>query len=331
MSDARFFRTRRRMTFALGAVPLALSLGARAQSYPSKPIKLVIGYTPGGAGDTVARVIAQKYSELLNQSVIVENKPGASATLAAAAVANARPDGYTLLVNTPPDSVIAPITMKDRIQYSMSNFVPVGLVVTVPTVLIVLPTSPYKTVDDVVKAAKANPGKLNYASFGVGSASHMAAELLKSVAGIDVTHVPFKGSSPAMVELLGGRVDFLFDTFPSARGQIEAGKVRALGVTSSTRVPVAKGIPTMEELGYKGCIWQSFIGVLAPAGTPTAVIERLERETAKMNEMPDVQQKLLSQGLVPTNIVGKQYGAFITAETERTTKLIRDAKLKLES
>jgi tripartite-type tricarboxylate transporter receptor subunit TctC len=134
-----------------------------------------------------------------------------------------------------------------------------------------------------------------------------------------------------MVELLAGRVDFLFDTFPSARGHIESGKVRALGVTSSTRVPVAKDILTMEELGYKGCIWQSFIGVLAPAGTPAAVIERLERETAKMNEMPEVQQRLLAQGLVPTNIVGKQYAAFITAETDRTVKLIRDAKLNLES
>ncbi len=331
MSCSPVSSTRRAITVALGAVPLALSFGARAQSYPSRPMKLVVGYTPGGAGDAAARLIAQKYTELFNQSVIVENKPGASATLAAAAVASAPPDGYTLLVNTPPDSVMAPLTMKDRIQYSMASFVPVGLVVTVPTVLIVLPTSPYKSVEDVVKAAKANPGKLNYASFGVGSASHMAAELLKSVAGIDVTHVPFKGSSPAMVELLAGRVDFLFDTFPSARGQIEAGKVRALGVTSQTRVPVAKNLPTMEELGYKGCIWQSFIGVLAPAGTPPAVIERLERETAKMNEMPDVQQKLLSQGLVPTNIVGRQYGAFITAETERTAKLIRDAKIKLES
>lgn len=331
MTDVRFFLNRRRMTLALGAAPLVLSLGAHAQTYPSKSMKLVVGYTPGGAGDAVARLIAQKYSEILKQSVVVENKPGASATIAAAAVASAPPDGYTLLVNTPPDSVIAPITMKDRIQYSMSNFVPVGLVVTVPTVLIVLPTGPYQTVDDVVKAARAKPGKLNYASFGVGSASHMAAELLKSVANIDVMHVPFKGSSPAMVELLAGRVDFLFDTFPSARGQIESGKVRALGVTSSTRVPVAKDILTMEELGYKGCIWQSFIGVLAPAGTPAAVIERLERETAKMNEMPEVQQRLLAQGLVPTNIVGKQYGAFITAETDRTVKLIRDAKLNLES
>lgn len=331
MSDARFSPRRRGITFALGAAPLALSLGAYAQSYPSKPIKLVVGYTPGGAGDAVARLIAQKYSELLGQTVVVENKPGASATLAAAAVASAPPDGYTLLVNTPPDSVIAPLTMKDRIQYSMASFVPVGLAVTVPTVLIVLPNSPYKTVQDLVKAAKANPGKLNYASFGVGSASHMAAELLKSVAGVDITHVPFKGSSPAMVELLAGRVDFLFDTFPSARGHIEAGKVRAMGVTSATRVPAAKDIPTMEELGYKGCIWQSFIGVLAPAGTPAAVLERLERETAKMNEMPEVQQKLLAQGLVPTNLVGKQYGAFIAAETERTARLIRDAKLKLES
>lgn len=331
MSADRFSDSRRRFTQALAVLPLAYSASAKAQAYPSKPIKLVVGYTPGGAGDATARVIAKEYSELMNQPVVVENRPGASATLAAGAVATAAPDGYTLLVNTPPDTVIAPITMKDRIQYSMSNFVPVGLVVTVPTVLIVLPSSPYKTVDDLVKAAKADPGKLNYASFGVGSASHMAAELLKSVAGIEVTHVPFKGSAPAMVELLAGRVDFLFDTFPSARGQIEGGKVRALGVTSSTRVPVAKDIPTMEELGYKGCIWQSFIGVLAPAGTPRPVLDRLERETAKMNEMKDVQDKLLSQGLVPTNLVGKQYSAFITAETERTVKLIRDAKLKLES
>ncbi len=331
MCADRISGSRRRFSQALGVLPLLCPISAFAQSYPVRPVKLIVGYTPGGAGDAVARIAAQQYSELMNQSVLVENKPGASATLAAGAVATAVPDGYTLLVNTPPDTVIAPITMKDRIHYSMSNFVPVGLIVTVPTVLIVLPSSPYKTADDVVKAAKADPGKLNYASFGVGSASHMAAELLKSVAGIEVTHVPFKGSAPAMVELLAGRVDFLFDTFPSARGQIDGGKVRALGVTSATRVPVAKGIPTMEELGYKGCIWQSFIGVLAPAGTPRSVLERLERETAKMNETKEVQEKLMAQGLVPTNLVGKQYGAFITAETERTVKLIRDAKLKLES
>ena len=331
MSTNEFSGSRRRFTQALGLVPLACSLGAHAQSFPSKSIRLVVGYTPGGAGDATARLIAKHYADLMNQTVVVENKPGASATLAAGAVATAPPDGYTLLVNTPPDTVIAPITMKDRIQYSMSNFIPIGLVVTVPTVLIVLPTSPYKTVDDLVSAAKANPGKLNYASFGIGSASHMAAELLKSVAGINVTHIPFKGSAPAMVELLAGRVDFLFDTFPSARGQIEGGRVRALGVTSTTRVPVAREIPTMEELGFKGCVWQSFIGVLAPAGTPRSVLDRLERETAKMNEMKEVQDKLLSQGLVPTNLVGKQYAEFIAAETERTIKLIRDAKLRLES
>lgn len=330
MSNHRFSHARRRATLTLCALPLAVSLGARAQSYPTKPIRLMVGYTPGGAGDQLARLVAEKYSEGMNQSVVVENRPGASATLAAGAVAVAPPDGYTLLVNTPPDTIFAPITMNDRIQYSMKNFVPIGLVVTVPTVLVVLPTSPYRTVDDLIKAARANPGKMNYASFGVGSASHMAAELLKSVAGIEVTHIPLKGSAPAMIELLGGRVDFLFDTFPSAWSQIQAGKVRALGVTSATRVPLAPDLPTMEELGLKGCIWQSFIGVLAPAGTPAPVLERLERETARLNSMPEVQQRLIKQGLVPANLVGQQYTQFIAAETSRTLNLIRDAKLKLE-
>jgi tripartite-type tricarboxylate transporter receptor subunit TctC len=335
MTDRPFSAKRRRFVTALAASALPLGLtpfAAHAQtSYPDRPIKLVIGYTPGGAGDALARVMAQKYSEVLSQPVMVENRPGASATLAATSVAKGLADGYTLLVNTAPDTALAPFTMGDRLQYNVArDFAPVGLVVTVPSVLVVPSSSPYRSVNDIVKAAKANPGKLNYASFGNGSSAHMAAELLKSIAGVDIVHIPFKGSAPAMVDLLAGRIDFLFDTFASAWPHIQAGKLRALGVTGSTRVPLAPQLPTMEELGLRGCIWQSFIGITAPAATPAPALERLYRETARIVAMPDVKQRITAMGMIPGNAIGRDYAAFIASETERSGKLIRDAKIHFE-
>lgn len=327
---------RRQYLTALSAgmlLPAALqSSVAMAQSvYPNRPIKVVIGYTPGGAGDALARMMAQKYSEVFSQSVLVENKPGASATIAAAYVAKSPADGYTLLINTAPDTVLAPITMSAKIQYDVQrDFAPVGLIVTVPSVLVVPSDSPYRTIEDIVKAAKSRPGKLNYGSFGNGTSAHMAAELFKNVAGLDVVHVAFKGSSPAMVELLAGRLDFIFDTFASAWPQIQAGKLRPLGVTSASRVPLAPNIPTMEEQGFKGCVWQSFIGVTAPAATPPAILKKLYDDTAKIVAMSDVQKRIIDMGMIPGKAIGSEYAAFIQAETKQTRELIRQSNIKFD-
>lgn len=321
----------RRTALKAIALPLLLPMLASAQAYPDRPLKLLIGYTPGGAGDAIARLMAQKYGEVLGQPALVENRPGASATLAAAAVAKAPADGYTLLVNTGPDSTIGPITMSN-LPYSVpKDFAPISLLTIVPSVLVVPAGSPFQSVADVVKAARANPGKLNYASFGNGSSAHMSAELFKSITRTFITHIPFKGSAPAMTELLAGRVDFLFDTFASANAQIQAGKVRALAVTSAARVPMQPGIPTMQEAGVPGFISQAFIGITAPAQTPAPIIDRLSKETARIMAMPDVRQRIASLGMVPAPSTPDEYRAFLASETERNRKLITEAKLQFDN
>ena len=323
----------RRLASALFATAalVTLPVTAQVQSYPDRPVKLMIGYTPGGAGDAIARLMAQKYTETLGQSVLVENRPGASATIAAAAVAKSAPDGYTLLVNTGPDSTIGPITMSNLPYSVQKDFSPITLLTIVPSVLIALPSSPYRDVADVIKAAKANPGKLNYASFGNGSSAHMSAELFKSLTGSDITQIGFKGSAPAMTELLAGRIDILFDTFASAWPQIQAGKVRALAVTSANRVPLAPQLPTMQEAGVPGFVSQAFIGITAPANTPRPIVERLQKDAARILAMPDVRQRIIDMGMVPSPTSSEEYAAFLVNETDRNRKLIRDAKLKFEN
>ena len=323
----------RRLASALFATAalVTLPVTAQVQSYPDRPVKLMIGYTPGGAGDAIARLMAQKYTETLGQSVLVENRPGASATIAAAAVAKSAPDGYTLLVNTGPDSTIGPITMSNLPYSVQKDFSPITLLTIVPSVLIVLPSSPYRDAADVIKAAKANPGKLNYASFGNGSSAHMSAELFKSLTGSDITQIAFKGSAPAMTELLAGRIDILFDTFASAWPQIQAGKVRALAVTSANRVPLAPQLPTMQEAGVPGFVSQAFIGITAPANTPRPIVERLQKDAARILAMPDVRQRIIDMGMVPSPTSSEEYAAFLVNETDRNRKLIRDAKLKFEN
>lgn len=334
-SNKDFSKQRRQCLAALSASALPFGLFPKLSfaqnSYPDRPVKLVIGYTPGGAGDALARMMAQKYSEVFSQTFLVENKPGASATLAATSVAKGSPDGYTLLVNTAPDTALAPITMGATLQYDVQrDFAPIGLIVTVPSVLVVPSDSPYRTIEDIIKAAKANPGKLNYGSFGNGTSAHMAAELFKRVAGLNIVHVAFKGSSPAMLDLLAGRVDFVFDTFASAWPQIQAGKLRPLGVTSDSRVPLAPQIPTMQEQGFSRCVWQSFIGVVAPAATPGDILKNLYQATGKIVAMPDVQKRITEMGMIPGKAIGPEYAAFIVSETQRSRDLIREANIKFE-
>ena len=211
------------------------------------------------------------------------------------------------------------------------DFSPITLLTIVPSVLIALPSSPYRDVADVIKAAKANPGKLNYASFGNGSSAHMSAELFKSLTGSDITQIAFKGSAPAMTELLAGRIDILFDTFASAWPQIQAGKVRALAVTSANRVPLAPQLPTMQEAGVPGFVSQAFIGITAPANTPRPIVERLQKDAARILAMPDVRQRIIDMGMVPSPTSSEEYAAFLVNETDRNRKLIRDAKLKFEN
>jgi len=334
-SDGQPSKSRR--TYLLGLMASAGIAGLRAPTswaqgaYPERAVKLVIGYTPGGAGDALARMMAQKYTEGFSQTFMVENRPGASATIAATSVAKGPTDGYTLFVNTAPDTALAPISMAGQLQYDIArDFTPIGLVVTVPSVLVVAADSPYRSIEDIVLAAKKTPGKLNYGSFGNGTSAHMAAELFKSVAGLDIVHIAFKGSAPALVELMAGRVDFIFDTFASAWPHIQSGKLRAFGVTSDARVPLAPNLPTMQELGFAGCVWQSFIGILAPSATPAPVLDRLYSETKKIIAQKDVQERITSMGMIPGQAIGSDYATFIAAETKRSRALIQTANIRFD-
>lgn len=306
------------------------SWASAMQAYPSQTVKILLGYSAGGASDAVARLLAQQLSVEFGRMFVVENRPGASATIAAGAVAKALPDGYTLLVSTGPDSTIMPIVSK--LPYTVpQDFAPVSLLTSVASVLVVRSDSPYRSVADLVQAARAQPGRLNYGSYGSGSAAHMSAELFKSLTKTSITHIPFKGSAPAMTELLAGRLDLMFDTFFSAMPQIKAGKLRPTAVTTAKRVMSAPDVPTMQEAGVAGYEFQSFLGLSAPARTPGPVIERLNREAVKIFSSAEMRQQMTELGMTAAPGTPQEYAAFLAAELKRNRQLIRDAKLSFDN
>lgn len=310
-----------------GLAPAAFAQTA----WPSAPLRIILGFAPGGAGDITARLMAQKYSEALGQPVVVDNKPGANSTIAATAAAKAAPDGNTIYMGTSTDLTVAPTVMGARIQYNVErDFTPLGGLVTAPNMLVVPADSRFKSVADLVRFAKANPDKLNFASFGGMTTSYLAAELLKNQAGIEMTHVPFKGSALAITELLAGRIDLFFDTVSSSTPHVKAGKLRALAVTSGTRSPQVPDVPTMREQGFPNFVFGSTIGMLIPSGTPAPIAARLQAETAKIMAMPDVRARFVELGMIPVALGPKEYSEFIKFETARTAKLIQDNKLKFE-
>ena len=325
----------RRRSVLAGAAAALLGTAAPAAlaqaKWPSSPLKVVLGFAAGGAGDVTARLMAQKYSELLGQPVIVDNKPGANSTIAAALVAKAPADGYTIYMGTSTDLTVAPTIMARQIQYNVArDFTPLGGLVTAPNMLVVPANSPFNNVGDLVRYAKANPDKLNFASFGSITTSYLAAELLKNQAGIQMTHVPFKGSALAIAELLAGRIDLFFDTVASSAPHVKAGKLKALGVTSAARFQLVPEVPTMREQGFPDFVFGSTIGMLVASGTPAPIKQRLQAETAKIMAMPDVRARFVELGMIPVALGSKEYEDFIKFETTRTAKLINDNKLTFE-
>ena len=326
-------------TFRRGllAAPLALAFAwlvshsvAQAQAWPDRPIKIIVGYPAGGTGDAIARMIGTNWAEAFGQPVVVENRPGAGATIAAAAVARSPADGYTVLLSTSSDATISPLRMGDKAQYAPRDLLPVSLLVLVPSALTVPAKSTFKTPGELIRYAKANPGKLTYASFGNGSSAHVAAEMFKNMTGIEAIHVPYKGSPDAVMALMAGDIDFFFDTLTSASPQAKAGKSKILAVTTASRVPLSPEIPTMQEEGVKEFLSGSFIGVSVPAGTPAAIVEKLQNQTMKMARLPTVRQKLSDMGMVIQGTSSADYRAFITDETSRIEKLVKDGKLSLQ-
>lgn len=302
---------------------------AFAQDYPTKPIKLVIPYPPGGATDVIGRVVALKLSEALGQQVVVDNRSGAAGSIGAAAVAAAPADGYTLLLGALTSHSINS-ALQPNIQFDLArDFVPIGVVGEVPLVFVVNPAVPAKTFKEFLAYTKANRGT-TFASAGNGSPQHMAGELFKSMTKVDMLHIPYKGSGPAMIDLIGGQVQSMIETIPAAQAFIRDGKVRALAVTTSTRYSNLPDVPTTAEAGLPDFIVTSMFGVLAPAKTPTAIVNKLTMALEKILASPDTKDRLFAQGAVAGYLNPADTARRIKVEVDKWSKVARDANIKLE-
>ena len=312
-------------------VLLALSAAAAvAQPYPSKPIRLVVPFPAGGTTDILAREAGQRLSLSLGQSVVIDNRPGAAGNIGSELVAKSAPDGYTLLMATVSTHAINP-NLYARLPYDhIKDFAPVVLVAGVPNVLEVTPSLPVHSVADLIKLAKEKPGQINFASSGSGTSIHLSGELFKTMAGVDMTHVPYKGSAPAITDLIGGQVQVMFDNLPSSLPQIKAGKLRAIAVTSAQRAPALPDIPTIAESGLPGFEATSWFGIVAPAGTPPTIIARINADVNQWLQSPEAKEKLLAQGAVAAGGSPEQFAAYIHAETEKWARVVKASGAKAE-
>jgi tripartite-type tricarboxylate transporter receptor subunit TctC len=313
------------------AAALALPGAAFAAGYPEKTISLVIPYPPGGATDIIGRVVAQKLGQALGQSVVVENRGGAGGDIGAAAVAKAAPDGYTLLMGAVTSHSIMQTLEKKTISYNLEkDFAPITMVGSVPLVFVVHPSVPAENLKQLVAFAKSKPGYLTFASSGPGAPQRMGAELFKRIAGVDMLHVPYKGSGPAMNDLVGGQVLTMVETVPAALQFIKSGKLRALAVTTTERVPMLPDVPTAAEAGVPGFEVSSMFGVLAPAGTPQPVITKLNTELVKILQMPDVKARLLQLGTFAIYSTPEEMKARVHKEITQWATVIEGAHITLE-
>ncbi len=313
---------------ALLTIP-ALALAADAPSYPSKPVRVIAPSSPGSGVDIVTRLVAQKLGAGLGQQVVVENRAGAGGNLGAEVVVRAPADGYTLLMATPSHS-INPALYRKLNYDTLRDFAPVSLVMTGQYVLVVHPSLPAKSVKELVALAKARPGQLNYASAGNGNATHLAGELLKSLAKVDIVHIAYKGSGPALVDLISGQVHFMFPNLVNSLPHIASGKLRALAVTGTKRAGAAPEIPTLVEAGVPGYSVTSWYGMLAPVGTPQAVVSRLNGELGKILRSPDVKERLAGQGADPAGGTPEEFLAFLKEEIAKWGKVVKGAGISAE-
>ena len=311
------------------ALAILATCGAvQAQEWPSRPVRIMVGSSPGGGTDAMARAVADRLGPLLKQSVVVENKPGASNTLAADFTAKST-DGHTLVMGVSTAHAIAPHLIK--LGYDNNkDLVPVAFVGSVPNVLVANTALPVAHVGELVKLARSKPGQLNYATSGAGSTQHIAAELFKDATGTFITHIPYRGSGPALIDLIAGQVQISFDTMPSVIGHIRNGKVKPLAVAAARRNPQLPDVPTMAEAGVKGVEMSAWYGIYMPASTPKAVIERVNAEVNKVIAMPETQTRLSAIGADLTPMTPAQFKAFHDAENQRYGDLIRKKNIKLD-
>jgi tripartite-type tricarboxylate transporter receptor subunit TctC len=311
------------------AALLATPLLGLAQSYPNKPVRIMVGANAGGGTDIIARMLAEKMGEAFKGSFVVDNKPGASNTIAADLTAKAPADGHTLLVATNTGQAIAPHLIKLSFD-PIKDLTPVGLIVTVPNVLVVGANVPANNVAELVSLMKAKPNDFKYASSGVGSTQHIAGEGFNLAAGVKSIHVPYRGSSQAHLDIIGGNVQIMFDTTSSAMGQIKAGKFKPLALTTATRSSELPQVPTLAEAGVSGFEMSTWYGMFVTSGTPPEVTQRLQTELAKILKMPDIQAKLKGLGGEPGNISPEQFAQMNRQEFARFGDLIKKANIKLE-
>ena len=311
---------------AAGAAVLpALPPSARAQSYPSRPVRLIVGFAPGGGNDIVARLMGQWLSDRLGQQFVVENKPGAGTNIAAELVITAAPDGYTILLAGVPNAVNATLYHKLSFNF-IRDTTPIVGIASVPNVMLVNPAFPAKTLAEFIAYAKANPGKVNMASPGIGSGGHLSGELFKYLAGVDLTHVPFRGNGPALAALLGGQVDVLFPPIAASIKYIEAGKLRGLGVTSAKRADTLPDIPAIGEVvpGYAMVAWYGFA---APKGTPAEVVDKINKEINAALADPKIRERIVALGGTIIGGSPAEFGKLIANETEKWAKVIPAAHM----
>ena len=305
------------------------ALAANAQSFPSKPIKMVVPFPAGGTVDFFARVVSTKLSESLGQPVLVENRAGAGGNIAVEAVAKSAPDGYTLLMGS--EIVAINTSLYSRLSYDpLKDLAPITLVGTVPNILIVNPALPANSVKELIALAAKSPGKISFASTGQGTSSHLSSELFKLMAQVDITHIPYKGGPPAVADLIGGQVNMMFINMPTGIGHVKSGKARILAVSSLRRVSQLPDVPTVDQAGLKGYDTQAWSGLYAPAGTPPEVIAKLNAEVVKILKMPAVREQLAAQGAEPVGDSPEEFARFMRDEIAKWAKLIKISGAKVE-
>ena len=320
--------SRRHLLLALGAAP-ALWQGPLALAQGNTPIRILVGAPAGGSTDTLARTLATEMGRLLGRTVIVENRPGAGGNIAADAVAKAAPDGNTLLMSFTSHAINASLYKKMPFD-PIKDFAPLTRVANVPNLLVANPAQPYKTVKELIAYAKANPGKVNFGSSGNGSSIHLSGELFKSLAKVDMVHVPYKGSAPAVTDLLGNQIGIMFDNMPSAIQHVRSGKLAPIAVTTAKRSPELPNVPTIAEAGVPGYEATSWFGMFAPAGTPGPVLAKLNSALVKVLNQADVKKKINEQGAETYSETPEQFAAFIQAESVKWGKVVKESGASLD-
>jgi len=332
------FKKNRRLSLVLiaGAAHFLIASSSLAQSgWPNKPVRIVVPFAPGGTTDILARAVAPELSKAFGQQFVVDNRAGAGGNVGADIVAKSAGDGYTLLMGTVGTHGINKALYAKLPYDPQKDFVPITLVAAVPNVMEMNADKAkalgINTVADFIKYAKANPGKLNMASSGNGTSIHLAGELFKSMTGTFMTHIPYRGSGPALLDMVAGNMDVMFDNLPSSMAQIKAGKLKALAVTSSQRSAALPDVPTVEEAGHlKGFEASSWFGLLAPAGTPADVVNRIQQEVAKSLNTPAIKEKLLAQGAIPSGNTPAEFAKLIDAEHKKWAKVVKDSGAKVD-